>query len=202
MKDTVSILVNVWYIAYSIKRSGTELIIHASKFNPHNIFSIPRTNRRTRKERSGQVGSKTFSSCDKSVYGDIEGTSAIESDEVHKVLKSILTNHFSDLSNQLNRCLSRVSASMYSKKLISESVRDSPTVYNIIGEFESGMRLASNISKLQEHCQLFLQCLSSEGGPTELAAQKLSRLDGRFKKQCDISLDLTCDEQDIIQQGQ
>ena len=92
---------------------------------------------------------------------------------------------------------------MYSKRLISESVRDSPTVYNVIGEFESGMKLASNISNLQEHCQLFLQCLSSEGGPTKLAAQKLCQdWMEEVKKQCDISLDLSCDEQDITHQGQ
>ena len=92
---------------------------------------------------------------------------------------------------------------MYSKRLISESVRDSPTVYNVIGEFESGMRLTNNISKLQEHCQCFLQCLSREGGPTKLAAQKLCQdWMEEAKKQCDISLDLTCDEQNIKQQGQ
>ena len=95
---------------------------------------------------------------------------------------------------------------MYSKGLISKSVRDSPTVYNVIGEFESGMNLVNSISKLQEHCQLFLQCLSSEGGPTKLAAQKLCQewVD-KVKKQCDISVDLTCDDltqQDIKQQGQ
>ena len=129
--------------------------------------------------------------------------SATESDEVNKVLKSVLTSHFADLSNQLSRCLPRVSAAMYSKRLISESVRKSPTVDSVIDEFESGMRLANNISKLQEHCQLFLQCLSSEGGPTKLAAQKLCQdWMEEVKKQCDISLDLTCGEQDIKQQGQ
>ena len=156
-----------------------------------------------KKEIIGQDRGQTLSSCDKSVYSDSESTSATESDEVHKVLKSVLTNHFADLSNQLSRCLSQISTSMYSKRLISESVRDSPTVYNVIGEFESGMRLASNISKLQEHCQLFLQCLSSEGGPTKLVAQKLCQdWMEEVKKKCDTSLDLTCDEQDIKQQGQ
>ena len=129
--------------------------------------------------------------------------SATESDEVNKVLKSVLTSHFADLSNQLSRCLPRVSAAMYSKSLISESVRKSPTIDSVIDEFESGMRLANNISKLQEHCQHFLQCLSSEGGPTKLAAQKLCHnWIEEVKKQCDISLDLTCGEQDIKQQGQ
>ena len=95
---------------------------------------------------------------------------------------------------------------MYSKRLISESVRDSPTAYYLIGEFESGINLVNNISKLQEHCQLFLQCLSSEGGPTKLAAQKLCQdWVEEVKKKCDISLDLTCDDliqEDIKQQGQ
>ena len=69
-----------------------------------------------------QVVGLTFCSCDKTVYGDIEGTSATKSDEVNKVLKNVLTIHFADLSNQLSRCLPRVSAAMYSKRLISESV--------------------------------------------------------------------------------
>ena len=147
-------------------------------------------------------------SCGNSVdlSNNIGSTNPTENDEAHKVLKSVLTSHFADLSNQLSRCLARVSAAMYSKRLISESVRDSPTVYNVIGEFESGMNLVNNISKLQKHCQLFLQCLSSEGGPTKLTAQKLCQdwID-EVKKQCNISLDLTCDDliqQDIKQQGQ
>ena len=92
---------------------------------------------------------------------------------------------------------------MYSKRLISESVRKSPAIDIVIDEFESGMRLANNISKLQEHCQLFLQCLSNEGGPTKLAAQKLCHdWIEEVKKECDISLDLICYEQEIKQQGQ
>ena len=93
---------------------------------------------------------------------------------------------------------------MYSHKLITKSVRDSPTVRSVIDEFESAMDLMKgDVSKLQEHCQLFLQCLSSEGGPTKLVAQKLCQdWMEEVKKQCNISLDLTCDEQDIKQQGQ
>ena len=189
-------------MTYSIKRTGTRLTVHTSKLNLYSSFLYQGQTEGQKEGISYHVRSKTFSSCDKNVYGSIEGTSAIESDEVYKVLKDVLTRHFSDLSNQLRRCLPRVAGEMHSKRLISKSVRDSPTVYNVIGEFESGMRLGDNISKLQEHCQLFLQCLSSEGGPTKLAAQKLCQdWMEEVKKQCNISLDLTCDEQDI-KQGQ
>ena len=128
------------------------------------------------------------------LYSNRIATSAIKSDEVCKVLKRVLTSHFADLSNQLSRCLPQVAAEMYSKDLISKSVRDSPTVVDVINEFERGMQIINeDILKLQEHCQLFLQCLSSEGGPTKLTAQKLCKdwID-EVKKECDISLDLLC----------
>ena len=124
--------------------------------------------------------------------------------EVHKVLKKILKSHFAHLNEQLKSCLQQVAAEMYSHNLITKSVRDSPTVRSVIDEFENAMDLMKgDVSKLQEHCQLFLQCLSSEGGPMELAAQKLYQdWMEEVKKQCNISLDLTCDEQDIKQEGQ
>ena len=93
-------------------------------------------------------------------------------------MKSVLTRHFARLSEQLKSCLPQVAAEMYSYKLISKSVRDSPTVHSVIDEFENAMQfIKEDFSKLQKHCQLFLQCLSSEGGPTKLAAQSMSRLD-------------------------
>ena len=156
-----------------------------------------------KKGTNDHVKDQTFSLHGNSVHGDIGDTSAIESNEVCKVLKSVLTSHFADLSNQLSRCLPRVSAAMYSKRMISESVRKSPAIDSVIDEFESGLQLANNISMLKEHCQLFLQCLCSEGGPTKLAAQKLCKnWVEEVKKKCSISLHLTCDEEDIEQQGQ
>ena len=148
-------------------------------------------------------------SCGNSVdlSSNTESTNATEKNEVHKILKSVLTCHFARLSEQLKSCFPQVATEMYSHKLISKSVRDSPTVRSVIDEFEGAMQfIKEDISKLQEHCQLFLQCLSSEGGPTKLAAQKLCQewVD-EVKKQCNISLDLTCDDliqQDIKQQGQ
>lgn len=112
--------------------------------------------------------------------------------EVRKVLKDVLTKY--PLNDQLSRCLSEVADEMYRHKLISKSVRNKPTVHNVIDEFESGMMLIDDISKLWKHCQLFLQCLSSQGGPIEVAAQMLGKTwVEEVKKKCDISLDLLCD---------
>lgn len=115
--------------------------------------------------------------------------------QAKKVMKDVLTCHFGHLSNQLTLCLSRVAREMYSCRLISRSVNESPTVYNLIYEFENGMQYKEDVSKLQEHCQLFLQCLSIEGGPMTLAAQELCKdWKEEVNKKCSISLDLLCIE--------
>ena len=137
-------------------------------------------------------------------YYNTTGASVSKNNKVHKVLRSVLKNHFAHLSHLLQPCLQRVATEMYFHNLVTRSVQESPTVLLVINEFENTMQyLEEDISKLQEHCQHFLQCLSSEGGPMKLAAQKLCQdWMKEVKKQCNISLDLTCDEQDIKQQGQ
>ena len=89
------------------------MAIHSSKLNPC-IFFLYQGQTEGQQERiSGQITGQTFSSCDKSVYGDIEGTNATESDEVHKVLKSVLTSHFADLSNQLSMWMVHIQSAIW-----------------------------------------------------------------------------------------
>ena len=112
-------------------------------------------------------------------------------------MKKVLKSHFAHLSDHLRPCVQQVADRMYSHDLIIKSVRDSPTVHSMIDQFEIAMEnIKGDNSKLQEHCQLFLQCLSSEGDPMKSAVQKLCQdWIVEVKKQCDISLNLTCDEQ-------
>ena len=129
----------------------------------------------------------------------ITGTTELTVKQVKKLLKDILLSHFAGLSDQLRLCLRQVTTKMYSCALISKSVRDSPTVYSVIDEFENGMQYKDDVLKLQEHCQLFLQCLTSEGGPMKLAAKKLCRdWMEEVNKQCNVNLDLELD----VTQGQ
>ena len=127
---------------------------------------------------------------------NIASNNATEKSGVHKVLRSVLTSHFACLNDQLKPCLQEFAAKMYSHSVISKSVRDSPTVHSVIDQFENTMQyMKEDILSLQEHCRIFLHCLSSEGGPIKLAAQKLCQdWIHEVKKECDISLDLTCDQ--------
>ena len=125
----------------------------------------------------------------------ITGTTGTTLKQVKKILKAVLLSHFAGLSDQLKSCLHQITTKMYSCSLISKSVRDSPTVNSVIDEFENGMQYKNDVLKLQEHCQLFLQCLSIEGGPVKLAAQELCKdWMEEVNKKCSISLDLLCIE--------
>ena len=115
--------------------------------------------------------------------------------QAKKVMKDVLRSHFGHLSIQLRLCLSRVAEEMHSCGLLSRSVVESPTAHKLIHEFENGMQYKDDILKLQEHCQLFLQCLSIEGGATQLVAQKLCKgWKEEVNKKCNVSLDLLCIE--------
>ena len=123
------------------------------------------------------------------------GTTGTTLNQVKKVLKVVLLSHFAGLSDQLRQCLHQVITKMYSCGLISKSVRDSPTVNNAIDEFENGMQYKDDVLKLQEHCRLFLQCLSIEGGPMKLAAQELCKdWTEQVNTKCSVSLDLLRDD--------
>ena len=99
---------------------------------------------RQKEGTSGQTGRPT---CGNSVNisSNIASVNATEKNEVHKVLKRILTTHFARLTDQLKPCLQYVAAEMYSHKLISKSVWDSPTVHSVIDEFENTMHLSEKI---------------------------------------------------------
>ena len=87
------------------------MAIHSSKLNPC-IFLYQGQIERQQERISGQITGQT-SYCDKSVYGDIESASATESYEIHKVLKSVFTSHFADLSNQLSMWMVHIQSAIW-----------------------------------------------------------------------------------------
>ena len=63
---------------------------------------------------------------------------------------------------------------MYSRNLIADAVNEAPTFGSMIGEFQNGMQFQGSVVELEKHCQLFLDSLSSQGGPVERAAIHLA----------------------------
>jgi hypothetical protein len=110
-------------------------------------------------------------------------------DNVCKVLSDVLRENLSDLSDALKNCLPCTAELMYSKFLITEIVRDSKNFWKMTDEFNNTMKCRKDVPDLQHHCQLFLDCLSCQGGPPLEAARALAaEWTKRIHQQLEISL--------------
>lgn len=103
------------------------------------------------------------------------------------ILKGALQKQSANLSRLLSDCLRDVALEMYAKELITKSVYQNPTYISLINDFENGM-VFKDISGLQNHCQLFLDSLSSQGGPVKSAAKVIAE---NWKNEISIELKIT-----------
>ena len=86
------------------------------------------------------------------------------------ILKRVLQEQSAYLTDLLSSCLTDVATEMFAKKLITKHVYNNPTYRSVMNDYENGMNFKS-IFELEKHCQLFLDSLSSQGGPVESAAK-------------------------------
>ena len=77
-----------------------------------------------------------------------------------------LKKHFADIERATRYSIIDISAELFSKGLISEAVKESPTYYKIFNEFKAGLSLVSDISMLVQRYKIFLDCLKCNGGPS------------------------------------
>ena len=114
------------------------------------------------------------------IYYIQTGAEIVSQERVKAILKRILQEQSAVLINVLSSCLPNVATQMFAKKLITESVYNNPTFKTVMNDYKNGMNYKS-ISELEEHCQLFLDSLSSQGGPVENATKAISQGTGKMK---------------------
>lgn len=96
---------------------------------------------------------------------------------IHTVREEIdesFKRSYCDVEKATNYCLQEIASDLFSKGLISESVKESPTYSSIIGEFKAALRLMKDYSELKRHYELFLKCLHDRGGPARAASKTLN----------------------------
>ena len=102
-------------------------------------------------------------------------------------MKEVLQKQSANLTHLLSGCLREVATEMFAKELITRSVYKNPTYISLINDFENGM-MFKDISGLENHCQLFLDSLSSQGGPVKSAAKAIA---GYWKNEISNELKIT-----------
>ena len=94
--------------------------------------------------------------------------------QIQKLMKDILKEQHHPLQQALKNCLPQVASEMFTKNLISESVKDEPTYDKLIGDFKAGMEF-KDASELQKHWQSFIEIVSNQGGSAVGAAKYLAK---------------------------
>ena len=112
-------------------------------------------------------------------------------DRVREILKRVLQEQSADLTDLLYGCLPNVATQMYAKSLITGPVHHNPTYQSVMKDYENGMKFKT-VPELEKHCQLFLECLSSQGGPVKDAAKAIGGYwKDKINKELGIKLNLT-----------
>ena len=93
--------------------------------------------------------------------------------QMRKLMKDILQEQHCHLQLALKNCLSQVASEMFTKKLISEPVKDEPTYDKLVGDFKAGIEF-KDVSELQKYWQSFIEILSNQSGSAVGAADYLA----------------------------
>ena len=100
-----------------------------------------------------------------------------------KLVEDSLQDNFAQLKKATTHCIDGIRAELFSKGLISQSVKDSPTYDKIIDEFKIGLSFMQDVSKIQKCYDTFLDCFSSQGGPAKIASDQLRKDWTQIKQQ-------------------
>ena len=112
-------------------------------------------------------------------------------DRVREILKRVLREQSADLTDLLDDCLPNVAMQMYAKSLITEPVHRNPTYISVMKDYKNGMKFKT-VPELEKHCHIFLDCLSSQGGPVKAAAKAIAGYwKDEINKELGIKLNLT-----------
>ena len=110
--------------------------------------------------------------------------------ELIKLLQKVLKDHRQLLSQVLHLSLDSLAGDIFSKGLISESTKNSPTYDAIMNDIIARMNEQNNAAQLEKFCQLLLTCISKQNGASsqEVAKMLSKQWQEVALKHCSISL--------------
>ena len=85
------------------------------------------------------------------------------------MINDVLVSHYDDL-NSLKTSLSDLANQLYAADLISDEVRETPSMERFIDEFKASLHFKRRLPKVQEHCQKFLSSFIAVRGSCADAA--------------------------------
>ena len=86
------------------------------------------------------------------------------------MINDVLVSHYADLNSLPKKSLAGLVNQLYATKLISNEVREAPSMEECIDEFKAGLSFIRKLPQVQEHCQKFLSSFIAVRGSSAKAA--------------------------------
>ena len=99
---------------------------------------------------------------------------SVDISKLRRIITEVIRTNYADLSKTLKSNILAIAKEMYSKGLLSESVKDCPTYDSLMREFEAGLNFKKTVKAIEEHCQSFIVSVSSQKGPAESHARAIA----------------------------
>ena len=94
-------------------------------------------------------------------------------DKVKKLINDVLVSHHAALNSLPKKSLSGLVNQLYTAKLISNEVREAPSMDECLNEFKASISFKRKLPQIQEHCNKFLNSFIAVRGSYADAAMAL-----------------------------
>ena len=99
----------------------------------------------------------------------------IDVKKLKQAIDKVLVSFHADLTGLSKKSLRSLANQLYTSGLISNEVKDNPSVDEFISEFKSGLVFMRKTSEVKDHCKKFLKAFMAVGGSYAIAANVLHR---------------------------
>ncbi|XP_019858037.1 PREDICTED: uncharacterized protein LOC109586298 [Amphimedon queenslandica] len=102
--------------------------------------------------------------------GGASPSATVDVNKVKKVIDDVLVSHYAALNSLPKKSLTGLVNQLYTAKLISNKVREDPSMEGCITEFKAVLSFKRKLPQVEEYCQKFLSSFIAVGGPYADAA--------------------------------
>ncbi|XP_019859545.1 PREDICTED: uncharacterized protein LOC109587762 [Amphimedon queenslandica] len=100
-------------------------------------------------------------------------SATVDVDKVKKAINGVLVSHYATLNSLPKKSFIGLVNQLYSADLISNEVKEDPSMKECIDEFMASLSFKRSLPKVQEHCQKFLKSFIAVRGSCVDAAKAL-----------------------------
>jgi hypothetical protein len=97
----------------------------------------------------------------------------VDVNHLKRIIDKVLVQYHATLTGLGSRSLQGLADKLYSSLLISQTVKDNPSMNDIIEEFKSIINASTDLSEIQNYLSKFFNAFISVGGPYNKVASKV-----------------------------